>query len=146
LVGGLGNRLAFEALEKRLDHSACCQVVMADLAHFKRLNDSMGHAVGDICLRAVAQALLCELKPADGAAVFRYGGDEFVIVLPDPTGAGQGIGARLESAVEEAVRDYLGLGLRLDVGEALIPAEAPSLAAGLALADSRMYGLKRSRA
>lgn len=142
---GLGNRRAFEALAARLRPEARYRVLMADLAHFKRLNDTMGHAVGDICLRAVAQTLLREMRPADEAGVFRYGGDEFVIVLPEPGAGGADVGPRLTVAVGDAIQDYLGLGLRLDVGEAHVPAEAPTLGEGLALADARMYGVKRSR-
>jgi len=64
-------------------------VVMLDIDHFKPFNDHYGHGVGDICLKAVAQALQSMLsRPADMVA--RYGGEEFAAVLPgvDFTGAG----------------------------------------------------------
>lgn len=141
---GLGNRRAFEALAARVRPGAAHRVLMADLANFKKLNDTHGHPVGDLSLRAVAQALLRELRPADEVGLFRYGGDEFVIVIADPAGQAAGVGARLEAAVTEAVKEYLGIGLRLDVGEAMVPGEAATLEEALRLADQRMYARKRA--
>jgi len=62
-------------------------VVLLDIDHFKRFNDSHGHLGGDECLKAVAYMLESELKrPADLAA--RYGGEEFCLVLPETGCAG----------------------------------------------------------
>ena len=66
------------ARAERDDKPLCC--VLIDLDDFKRVNDELGHPAGDALLRVVADALRAEVRPYDRAA--RYGGDEFVLVLP----------------------------------------------------------------
>lgn len=62
-------------------------VIMCDIDHFKRYNDTYGHSSGDICLRQVAQEIKKSLtRPGDFCA--RYGGEEFVVILPDTTHTG----------------------------------------------------------
>ncbi|MCD4655634.1 diguanylate cyclase [bacterium] len=56
-------------------------VIIADIDHFKKINDQFGHLVGDAVLREVAQKLVIQLRPYD--RVGRYGGEEFIFVLPD---------------------------------------------------------------
>jgi diguanylate cyclase (GGDEF)-like protein len=86
-VTGIGNRRRFdETLElewKRAMRSrSSLSVGLADLDFFKRLNDTYGHARGDECLRAAAQALHATARrPSD--LVARYGGEEFGIVVPE---------------------------------------------------------------
>jgi diguanylate cyclase (GGDEF)-like protein len=83
---GVHNRQAILAeLEKEIDRAARyghqLSVVMVDIDHFKRLNDSHGHAAGDRMLREIADVLRTNLRTVD--VVGRYGGEEFLLVLPE---------------------------------------------------------------
>jgi diguanylate cyclase (GGDEF)-like protein len=122
------------------------RVWVGDLHGFKILNDSLGHSVGDLCLRQVAEAMLGQLRPVDARFLFRIGGDEFVLTLPLPQGEHPGLGRRLEEAVARlAVVNYPAVDLHLDLGEAAVPDDAATLADALKLADARMYEAKRAR-
>jgi diguanylate cyclase (GGDEF)-like protein len=66
---------------ERVARGASCGVMMIDLDGFKRVNDLMGHDAGDVLLMDIANALTSETRNVD--LVARYGGDEFVVVLPD---------------------------------------------------------------
>lgn len=63
-----------------IETNGCLSLIMADVDHFKRINDSFGHAVGDEILRRFAELLSKNIKGRDTAA--RYGGEEFIIMLP----------------------------------------------------------------
>ncbi|MGX9416699.1 GGDEF domain-containing protein [Vibrio sp. RC27] len=61
----------------------CCSVVVLDIDHFKKVNDNYGHAAGDEVIRQTAKALLLTARRTDVCG--RYGGEEFVALLPDTT-------------------------------------------------------------
>jgi len=73
-------------------------VIMADIDHFKRINDSMGHAAGDEVLKEVSRRLKSDLRPYD--FVGRYGGEEFLIILP---GCELTVGARRADEIRNLV-------------------------------------------
>src|SRR5688572_15831704 len=81
---GLANRRSFDlelgAVAARAGRSSPAQLVMADIDHFKRVNDAHGHDIGDEVLRIVAEVLLANVR-RDGL-VARVGGDEFGVLLP----------------------------------------------------------------
>jgi len=85
LTGVLTRQAVIDELEREIIRAARyghqLSVVMVDLDHFKRLNDSHGHAAGDMMLRQIAGVLRTNLRTID--VVGRYGGEEFLIVLPE---------------------------------------------------------------
>jgi len=84
LTGVSNRRHLFECAEHEVEVAARYRqplsVIMFDLDRFKNVNDSFGHAVGDLMLQRVTQAACEELRSVD--AIGRYGGEEFVILLP----------------------------------------------------------------
>ncbi|MCX7322474.1 MAG: diguanylate cyclase [Hyphomicrobiales bacterium] len=82
---GVSNRRDFDQKLKRClierDETAAVALLLIDVDHFKRFNDTFGHLVGDECLKLVAAAIRDIGRDRDGAA--RYGGEEFALILPD---------------------------------------------------------------
>ncbi|MBX7184917.1 MAG: sensor domain-containing diguanylate cyclase [Vicinamibacteria bacterium] len=101
------NRRAFdEALERAASQASrggqSLSLLMLDLDHFKRLNDTYGHTVGDIALQAAAAEIRLQVRGGDLAA--RYGGEEFAIILPETDGpAAFRMAERLRKALADRV-------------------------------------------
>lgn len=104
---GVHNRAAFDAsLQREVDlahrNQAPLSLVVADLDNFKLINDQHGHAVGDDILRILAETLMLNMRSSD--VVFRYGGEEFVILLSNTDREGAEIVAhRLREAVSRTI-------------------------------------------
>lgn len=102
---GTGNRIAMnQAMQREIDVARRSlqplSVLMLDVDHFKRINDVHGHSAGDEALRAVAQTLKAQLRNVD--MIFRYGGEEFLVLLSNTSGeAAAMVGERLRQAVHE---------------------------------------------
>ncbi len=101
---GLANRRAFElAVAREVDRVArsgeSALLLTLDIDHFKRVNDTWGHAAGDQVIKAVAQALMDSVRPMD--LVARVGGEEFAIILPNCAVAfGQTVAERVRQRVQ----------------------------------------------
>jgi two-component system cell cycle response regulator len=148
---GLYNRSAILAtleseLARSLREGRPLGVVLADIDHFKRINDTHGHLVGDAVLREVACRLRDVLRPYD--SVGRYGGEEFLLVLPGcdgPTAAGlaerlrQCVAAETVSTEEGEVPVALSLGVAAWEGEG----EVDTIGL-LRSADEALYSAKRT--
>ena len=121
-------------------------VAMIDLDHFKRFNDSFGHEAGDLVLTRVSQLLMGHIRGSDIAC--RYGGEEFVLVLPDPTLEGaQRRAEEIRAAVKELQLRHQSkpLGpITVSLGLALFPDHAAGPDSLLRVADEALYEAKRA--
>jgi diguanylate cyclase (GGDEF)-like protein len=142
---GLGNRRAFdEALDAELARSrrneSPVSLIVADLNGFKEINDRNGHVLGDDCLRAAARALRDAVRRPD--LCFRWGGDEFAVLLTDADAEiAQALAERLEEAVAASCRRPDGEPLTITCGHAALD-PAMSAADGVTRADAALLSLK----
>jgi len=147
---GLRNHGTFQAAVDDLLAPAAAAAVgtfallMLDLDAFKAYNDSRGHPAGDRLLRAVAEALLAGVRDGDG--VYRYGGDEFAVLLP---GVGrveaQAIADRLAAAVDTLPGPDDGPRVTVSIGIAMFPADGRTKDDLVMLADAGLYLEKAAR-
>jgi diguanylate cyclase (GGDEF)-like protein len=115
-------------------------VVLADLDHFKTINDEHGHGVGDAVLRDVAYALRRALRTFE--LLYRLGGEEFALLLP---GASEDDAARIAESLRVAVEELRTAGLQVtcSFGVATAHGARVDLEALLADADAALYAAKR---
>jgi diguanylate cyclase (GGDEF)-like protein len=149
----LANRREFDSAMRRewlraVRDRTPLSVLMIDADHFKRVNDTFGHAEGDEVLKTVAFAIRASLKrPADLAA--RYGGEEFAVILPNtgPRGALIVAEAARQNALEasEEAKSKGRAGVTVSVGAAsIVPNSTESLELLAEAADRALYEAKRS--
>lgn len=121
-------------------------LIFIDLDHFKNVNDTYGHLVGSTLLAEIGQFVRSNCRLIDFA--FRYGGDEFVIVLPQASKESAVVAAhRLHQLLREQVwlvQDGLEIRITASLGVASYPADAKSKVELLHLADEAMYMVKNS--
>jgi diguanylate cyclase (GGDEF)-like protein/PAS domain S-box-containing protein len=120
-------------------------LMMLDLDKFKQINDTMGHHIGDMLLKAVAERLKEIIRKADTAA--RFGGDEFVVILPDRKGVDEAVevARRISDSFQEPLLlDGQALNVTISIGIAIYPDNGTDIDVILKNADSAMYTAKAS--
>jgi diguanylate cyclase (GGDEF)-like protein len=148
LTGIWNRRTIHEILEDELDRAAQSDrstgVLLVDLDHFKRVNDTHGHLMGDLVLRETSQRLKKTLRIYD--SIGRYGGEEFLVVVPGSLQAELSeLAERLRLAIE---RNPIRIGeielcITLSIGAAIVPPRGKLQASVLAAADEALYDAKR---
>ena len=121
------------------------QGIVLDMDHFKDINDQHGHLSGDAALKSVGAALADELRGYD--AVGRFGGEEFVAVLPDTDTAGaENAAQRLRRRIEQLRIETFGetISVTASIGVALCPEHGDDVDDVLRAADDAMYEAKRA--
>ncbi len=147
---GLANRRQLElAIDHEVDRVARAGepalVLMADIDHFKAVNDRHGHAAGDEVIKAVARALMECVRPMDTVA--RYGGEEFAIILPNcPPVFGLAVAERIRLRVAERpvpVAPGVEVPVSVSIGGAFAPQWVRSSATlWVERADQQLYRAK----
>ena len=149
---GLANRRQLEAdllwlSTARPGRLGTCAFLMLDLDRFKRLNDDLGHAVGDTALRRVSAELRRVIRGSD--TIYRYGGEEFLVIMPDSTlGTATAAAERVRTAIAElrikASTDPAASDLTISCGVALSLVAREHWGTVIAAADSALYQAKAS--
>ncbi len=136
---------AFDAQRSRLERGAGpLSIGLLDIDNFKRLNDELGHAAGDVALRSLAAVVSKTLRPSD--VVARFGGEEFVVLLPDtPVDEGQQILTRLQRSLSGGLfmHEDKTVFVTFSAGVTLYRSEE-ALEAALERADQALYEAKRT--
>jgi len=126
-------------------HKRQLAVLFIDLDRFKQINDSLGHAVGDKVLRAVAKRLMAVVRGSD--TVGRLGGDEFVVVLSEVENAQNAArhAERIHAALTEsiAIADH-DLQITISIGVSIFPDDGEDADTLITCADAAMYHAKEN--
>jgi diguanylate cyclase (GGDEF)-like protein len=145
---GLGNHRAFqEEIDRQWAtasrHGRALALVLLDLDEFKQMNDSNGHAAGDLLLRRMGSHITASLRRSDRA--FRIGGDEFAILLPETDGDGAYVVTRrlLATSLEGETRRGGANAMSFSAGIAAVPGSARDRETLYSQADAALYWGKR---
>lgn len=147
---GLPNRLLLtdrmdQTLASAARHGNLAAVICLDLDRFKQINDTYGHAVGDLCLKKLAERLCARLRASDTVA--RSGGEEFTVLLGDliTTSDAEVVVAELLSGIRQPFFvDGYNLEISASIGIAVYPSDGTDAQALWRAADAAMYRAKHS--
>jgi diguanylate cyclase (GGDEF)-like protein len=135
-----------EEMQRAQRYGSSLSLLMMDIDHFKRFNDTYGHAVGDEVLRHVAGTIKRSVRQ-DLDIPCRYGGEEMVVLLPETDEVGAAIFAeRIRKSVDEALLSaggHDGLHVTISIGLATIPQMATTTLELMERADQALYASKR---
>jgi diguanylate cyclase (GGDEF)-like protein len=146
---GLPNRRLFQdrlasALERARRTDTQAALLVVDLDHFKEVNDTQGHHIGDLLLQQVGSKFAGRVRRSDTVA--RTGGDEFSIILEEPISREQAefVGVSLIELLKEPIHLNGGYAARIgaSVGVAVFPEDAHDAESLFIAADQRMYNSK----
>lgn len=149
LTGLYNRRFILEFLQKEIERAkrkaSPLSVVLADLDHFKEINDTYGHQVGDLCLKTFAEVLKSNVRQSD--VVGRWGGEEFILILPD-TGRSQAveIAERIRRALKGKVvytEDARPVHFTSSFGISVYPEDGEDLDTLIKVADDKLYLAKK---
>jgi diguanylate cyclase (GGDEF)-like protein len=139
--GHMGEILAAEwSRRDRLKQPPC--IALIDIDHFKRVNDSLGHAAGDAVLRGFAQTIVNALRGHDVLA--RWGGEEFLLLLPDtPLEGACAVLERLHTQLAVGEAGQTGMPVRVTFSAGLVQVRAgETIESAIERADQAMYRAK----
>ncbi|MCW9033607.1 MAG: GGDEF domain-containing protein [Rhodospirillales bacterium] len=147
-LSGMNNRRAFfdlgeTALQSAKRYNRALSLIALDIDHFKRINDTFGHAIGDIAIKEVAKTIGNIIRTTDISG--RIGGEEFAIILPETSlESAQELAERLRHSIKEIniVTDNGNLAFTASFGVVGLKKENPTLNEALNQADAALYKAK----
>jgi diguanylate cyclase (GGDEF)-like protein len=147
LTGLPNQRASHETLQRMMAHSDRTRqplsVLLLDLDHFKKVNDVFGHAAGDSVLAAVGVTLRSSVREADFCG--RFGGEEFIVLLPDTGLANAGrVAEKIRAAVEAIQVPAVKRDITISVGVATAPDHGLDVEVVTRLADRALYAAKEA--
>lgn len=149
LTGLLNRRALVESLEYEIDRSkrygAELSLIICDMDYFKEINDTYGHVAGDAALQVVSRAIRDSLRGTDLTG--RYGGDEFMVILPETPFAGaKNFAERIRLSVKKAdiaITENHNIKMSLSLGVTCFNAASDNLDLLVKRADSALYEAKK---
>jgi diguanylate cyclase (GGDEF)-like protein len=130
-----------ELIERQMENGSPLSLLIADVDHFKQINDRFGHLQGDAVLKAIADALGSGLRK-DVDLLFRFGGEEFLILMP---GIGQDVALKAAERLRRRVEAQVpagGAAVSISIGVASAPEGGETLRALIDTADQGLYRAK----